>query len=48
MSKPALTGMAKIFNSQTFTGRANVAKATYSAVLLTMVAVKAKNYVTSK
>ena len=30
MSKPQLTGMAKTFNSVTFTGRANVAKATYA------------------
>jgi len=43
MSEPQLTGLAKHFNSVTFTGRANVAKATYAAVLLTVVAVKAKN-----
>ena len=30
MSEPQLTGMAKTFNSVTFTGRANVAKATYA------------------
>ena len=28
--EPQLTGMAKTFNSVTFTGRANVAKATYA------------------
>ena len=28
--EPELTGLAKHFNSQTFTGRANVAKATYA------------------
>ena len=61
--EPELTGLAKHFNSVTFTGRANVAKvgrscwlrnicypnyfqATYGAILLTIVAVKAKNYVT--
>jgi len=59
MSEPQLTGLAKTFNSVTLTGRANVAKATYSgrpsvgyyisgtifcaAILLTIVAVKAKN-----
>ena len=59
MSEPQLTGLAKTFNSSTFTGRANVAKATYagkifyyniviiyvifSAVLFTVLAVKAKN-----
>jgi len=42
--EPELTGLAKHFNSTTFTGRANVAKATYGAILLTVVAVKAKNY----
>jgi len=41
---PELTGLSKHFNSVTFTGRANVAKATYGAILLTIVAVKAKNY----
>jgi len=40
--------MAKHFNSVTFTGRANVAKATYAAILLTVVAVKTKNYLQSK
>jgi len=43
MSEPQLTGLAKTFNSVTLTGRANVAKATYAAILLTVVAVKAKN-----
>ena len=28
--EPELTGLAKTFNSVTFTGRANVAKATYA------------------
>ena len=59
--EPELVGLAKHFNSTTFTGRANVAKvgrsrksrnisddfyfqATYGAILLTIVAVKAKNY----
>ena len=57
--EPELKGLAKHFNSVTFTGRANVAKvssscqklyftmcfpqATYAAILLTVVAVKAKN-----
>jgi len=45
--EPELTGMAKHFNSSTFTGRANVAKATYAAILLTVLAVKAKNYATT-
>ena len=31
--EPELTGMAKHFNSVTFTGRANVAKATYGGKL---------------
>ena len=63
MSEPQLTGMAKHFNSVTFTGRANVAKvlvnnydyqlinifqATYAAIILTVVAVKAKNAMQSK
>jgi len=43
MSEPQLTGLAKHFNSVTMTGRANVAKATYAAIILTVVAVKAKN-----
>ena len=63
--EPELTGLAKTFNSQTFTGRANVAKvsdrnflgyiwtpfqlqATYGAILLTVLAVKAKNYAKAK
>jgi len=46
--EPELTGMAKHFNSVTFTGRANVAKATYAAIFLTVVAVKAKNAMKSK
>ena len=67
--EPELTGLAKHFNSTTFTGRANVAKATYggklktdsltcyvsvtnkdifSAILLTIVAVKAKNALKEK
>ena len=29
--EPQLTGLAKTFNSVTFTGRANVAKATYAS-----------------
>ena len=32
--EPQLTGMAKTFNSVTFTGRANVAKATYAGELM--------------
>jgi len=43
--KPQLTGMAKTFNSVTFTGRANVAKATYAGIILIVAAVKAKNYI---
>jgi len=46
--EPELTGMAKHFNSMTFTGRANVAKATYAAIILTVVAVKAKNKMQGK
>jgi len=46
--EPELTGLAKHFNSVTFTGRANVAKATYAAIFLTVVAVKAKNAMKSK
>ena len=33
MSEPQLVGMAKHFNSATFTGRANVAKATYAGII---------------
>jgi len=42
--EPQLTGLAKTFNSVTFTGRANVAKATYASIILIVAAVKAKNY----
>jgi len=42
--EPELVGLAKTFNSVTFTGRANVAKATYAAIIGIVVAVKAKGY----
>jgi len=46
--EPQLTGLAKTFNSVTFTGRANVAKATYASIILIVAAVKAKGYLTAK
>jgi hypothetical protein len=63
-AEPQLTGLAKTFNSVTFTGRANVAKATYASrtagwreasltcliagILMIVVAVKAKGYISAK
>jgi len=42
--EPELKGLAKTFNSVTIQGRYNVARATYGAIALTIIAFKLKNY----
>ena len=42
--EPQLTGLAKTFNSVTFTGRANVAKATYASMAVCEMSCHCKIY----
>ena len=44
--EPELTGLARTFNSTTFTGRANVAKATYAGQTKVKGGNKLDNYFT--